>query len=135
MIKNWDRTNTGRLTRIEFPFPNMDDHSDNGENEREEQVAPTENIQNAPQRETTQVPITLWEQRNPPMESTPSCIVLPKENYVVRSQVLVELPTYHGMENENPYTHIRDFQVLCRTTKERTASIETVYFVSFYFKG
>ena len=52
------------------------------------------------------------------MESTPPFIVLPKENYVVRSQVLQQLPTYHGMESENPYTHIRDFQVLCRTSNE-----------------
>ena len=28
------------------------------------------------------------------------------------------LPTYHGMENENPYTHIRDFEEVCTTFKE-----------------
>ena len=50
MNKNWDRTNTSRLARIEPPLPNMDNHSDNGENEREEQVAPTESTQNAPQK-------------------------------------------------------------------------------------
>ena len=104
----------------------MDNHLDNWENQREEQVAPIENTQNSPQRAAVQVPRTLMEQRNPPMESTPSCIVLLEENYVVRSQVLAQLPTYHGMESENPYTHVRDFQVLCRTTKEETASNETV---------
>ena len=93
MIKNWDRTNNGRLMRIEPPLPNMDNHLDNGENEREEQVTPIENTQNAPKRATAQ------------------------ENYVVRTQVLAQLPTYHGMESENPYTCIKDFQVLCLTTK------------------
>ena len=28
------------------------------------------------------------------------------------------LPTFHGMENENPYTHIRDFEEVCTTFKE-----------------
>ena len=58
MIKNWDRTNNGRLARIKPPLPNMDNHSNNGENERDEQVAPTENTQNAPQRAATQEPRT-----------------------------------------------------------------------------
>ena len=28
------------------------------------------------------------------------------------------LPTFHGMENENPYTHIREFEEVCTTFKE-----------------
>ena len=28
------------------------------------------------------------------------------------------LPTFHGMENKNPYTHIRDFEEVCTTFKE-----------------
>ena len=28
------------------------------------------------------------------------------------------LPTFHGMENENPYTHIWDFEEVCTTFKE-----------------
>ena len=104
----------------------MDNQSENVENVRKEQVAPTENTHNAPQRIVAQASRTLWEQRNPPMEGTPSCIVLPKENYFVRSQVVAQLPTYQGMESEDPYTHIRDFQVLCRTTKEGTTSNEMV---------
>ena len=88
MIKIWDGTNISRFSRIEPPLPNMDNHSNNGENEREEQVAPAKNTQNAPQRVVAQAPRTLWEQRNQPMESIPSCIVLPEENYVVKSQVL-----------------------------------------------
>ena len=75
MIKNWDRTSTGKLARIELPLQNMEDRSKNGENIREEQVAPTKITQNAPQSAASQTPRTLWEQRNPLMESTPSCIV------------------------------------------------------------
>ena len=54
MIENWDRTNTGRLMRIEPPLPNMDNYLDNDENEMEEQVTPIENIQNARQRAAAQ---------------------------------------------------------------------------------
>ena len=84
----------------------MDDQYENGENTREEQVARIENAQNAPQRVVAQTLKTLWEQRNPPKESTPSCIVPLEENFVVRTQVLAQLPTYHGMDSEHPYTHI-----------------------------
>ena len=111
----------------------MDNQSENGEKVREEQVALTWNTQNVLQRIAAQASRTLWEQRNPPMESTPSCTMLFEETYVVRSQVLAQLPTYHRMESENPYTHIRDFQVLCRTTKEGTASNGTVWFTLFPF--
>ena len=67
------------------------------------------------------------------MESALSCIVPPDETYVVRSQVLGQLPTYHGMESEHPYTHIRDFQVLCQIIKEGIASNETVCLNLFLF--
>ena len=96
MTKNWDRTNTGRLCRIEPPLQNMDDQSNNGENNRKEQEAPIEQTQNAPQRTITQAPRRLQEHRNPPMESAPSCIVPLEETYGFRSQVLGQLPTYHG---------------------------------------
>ena len=28
------------------------------------------------------------------------------------------LPTFNGMENENPYTHIQEFEEVCRNFKE-----------------
>ena len=39
--------------------------------------------------------------------------------------------TYHGMESENPYTHIQDFQVLCCTIKDGTTSNETIWLTLF----
>ena len=45
--------NDGRLTRIEPPLQNMDDQSNNEENNQEQQVAPTEQTQNAIHRATT----------------------------------------------------------------------------------
>ena len=47
---------------------------------------------------------------HPPRVSAPSCIIPPAEDVAVRPYLVPLLPTFLGMENENPYTHIRDFE-------------------------
>ena len=42
--------------------------------------------------------------------SAPSCIIPPVEDVAVRSYLVPLLPSFHGIENENPYTHIQDFE-------------------------
>ena len=42
----------------------------------------------------------------------------PAEDMVFRPYLVPLLPTFHGMENENPYTHIREFEEVCGTFKE-----------------
>ena len=39
---------------------------------------------------------------HPPRVSAPSCIVPPAEDMIVRPYILPLLPTFHGMESENP---------------------------------
>ena len=34
------------------------------------------------------------------------------------------LPTFHGMESENSYTHIRDFEEVCNTFKEDATNLD-----------
>ncbi|XP_026402190.1 uncharacterized protein LOC113297822 [Papaver somniferum] len=48
-----------------------------------------------------------------------SCIVLPAtmETFDIRASTIQALPNFYGMENENPYYHIRDFEELCGTMK------------------
>ena len=41
------------------------------------------------------------------------------------------LPTFHGMENENPYTHIRDFEEVCITFKEGTIDMDLLKLKAF----
>ena len=41
------------------------------------------------------------------------------------------LPTFHGMENENPYTHIRDFEEVCITFKEGTIDMDLLKLKEF----
>ena len=55
---------------------------------------------------------------HPSRVSAPSCIIPPTEDVVVRPYLVPMLPAFHGMENENPYTHIRDFEDVCTTFKE-----------------
>ena len=44
-----------------------------------------------------------------------SCIVLPNEPIVIKTHLVPLLPQFYGMENENPYTHIKDFEEVCHT--------------------
>ena len=45
---------------------------------------------------------------HPPKMSAPSCIVPPSEQMVISPYLVSLLSQFHGMENENPYTHIKD---------------------------
>ena len=55
---------------------------------------------------------------HPPRVSAPSCIIPPADYVVMRPYLVPLLPTFHGVENENPYTHIREFEEVCTTFKE-----------------
>ena len=59
------------------------------------------------------------------MEGTPY-IVLPTEDFVMKSNLLPHLPTFHGEEYENPYTHITDFKAIFRTIQSRGSYMEIV---------
>ena len=68
---------------------------------------------------------------HPPRVSSPSCIVPPTEDVNVRPYLVPLLPTFYGMENENPYTHIRDFEEVCMTFKEGATDMELLKLKAF----
>ena len=68
---------------------------------------------------------------HPPRVSSPSCIIPPAEVVIVRPYLVPLLPTFHGMENENPYTHIRDFKEVCITFKEGATDMELLKLKAF----
>ena len=68
---------------------------------------------------------------HPPKVSAPSCIVPPIEDVNVRPYLVPLLPTFRGMENENPYTHIRDFEEVCMTFKEGATDMELLKLKAF----
>ena len=43
------------------------------------------------------------------------------------------LPTFHGMESENPYTHISEFEKVCNTFKEDTTTLDLMRLKPFPF--
>nr|CAN71928.1 hypothetical protein VITISV_020876 [Vitis vinifera] len=43
------------------------------------------------------------------------------------------LPTFHGMESENPYSHIKEFEEVCNTFQEGGASIDLMRLKLFPF--
>ena len=68
---------------------------------------------------------------HPPRVSAPSCIIPPTEDVAVRPYLVPLLPTFHGMENENPYTHIRDFEEVCITFKEGVTDMDLIKLKAF----
>ena len=74
---------------------------------------------------------TMRDHIHPPRVSAPSCIIPPAEDVAVRPYLVPLLPTYHGMENENPYTHIRDFEEVCITFKEGMMDMDLLKLKSF----
>ena len=61
---------------------------------------------------------------HPPRVSAPSCIVPPPEDIIIMPYIVPLLPTFHGMESENPYSHIREFEEVCNTFKEDISNVD-----------
>ena len=68
---------------------------------------------------------------HPPRVSSPSCIVPPIEDVSVRPYLVPLLPTFHGMENENPYTHNREFEEVFMNFKEGVTDMELLKLKAF----
>ena len=68
---------------------------------------------------------------HPPRVSAPSCIIPPADDVVVRPYLMPLLPTFHGMENENPYTHIREFEEVCTTFKDGVSDMDLLKLKEF----
>ena len=114
-MHHWDRDSSGRLQRISTPVEQgceVSVHSDQMDPLPEEQHS---------QQGTLVNPTTyrsMRDHKHAPRVSAPSCIIPPAEGVAERPYWVPLLPTFHGMEKENPYTHIRDFEEVCITFKE-----------------
>nr|CAN61221.1 hypothetical protein VITISV_000892 [Vitis vinifera] len=75
----------------------------------------------------------MRDRMHPPRMSAPSCIVPPTEQLVIRPYLVPLLPTFHGMESENPYAHIKEFEDVCNTFQEGGASIDLMRLKLFPF--
>ena len=76
---------------------------------------------------------SMRDRMHPPHMSAPSCIVPSTEQLVIRPHIVQLLPAFHGMESENPYAHIKEFEDVCNTFKEGGASIDLMRLKLFPF--
>jgi hypothetical protein len=68
--------------------------------------------------------------------SSHSCIVLPPTNathYDLKPHVTQMLPSFYGLDHENPYSHVKKFKNICATTKFQNFSEEAVHLRLFPF--
>ena len=68
---------------------------------------------------------------HPPRVSAPSYIIPPTDDVVVRPYLVPLPPTFHGLENENPYTHIREFEEVFTTFKEGVPEMDLLKLKAF----
>jgi hypothetical protein len=65
-----------------------------------------------------------------------SCIVLPPTNathFDLKPHVIQLLPSFHGLDLENPYSHMKKFKDICATFKFQNFSEELVHLRLFPF--
>ena len=73
----------------------------------------------------------MRDHKHQPRVSAPSCIIPHVEDVAVRPYLVPLLPTFNGMENENPYTHIRDFEEVYTTFKVGAINMELLKLKAF----
>ena len=52
---------------------------------------------------------------------------------VIKPYLVPLLPTFHGMESKNPYSHMREFEEACNTFKEETTTVDLMRLKLFPF--
>ena len=127
-MQQWDRDTSGRLNRISTQLDLASEVS-----------VQTDTMDPIPEEQQSQpgTPMnpnayrTMRDHIHPPRVSARSCIIPPADDVAVRPYLVPLLPTYHGMENENPYTHLRDFEEVCTTFKEGMMDMDLLKLKAF----
>jgi hypothetical protein len=115
------RTLSGRLSRkSSFSLENMA--------EEDNQSIYNENNENNRVR-------TFKDHMNLTRTSAPSCIVFPPDasHFNFKPSIIQLLPTFHGLELENPYLHLREFEEVCNTYNDLNCSMNTIRLKLFPF--
>ena len=127
-MQQWDRDTSSRLNRISTQLDLASEVS-----------VQTDTMDPIPEEQHSQpgTPMnpnayrTMRDHIHPPRVSAPSCIIPPADDVAVRPYLVPLLPTYHVMENENPYTHLRDFEEVCTTFKEGMMDMDLLKLKAF----
>nr|XP_023883880.1 uncharacterized protein LOC111996162 [Quercus suber] len=79
---------------------------------------------------------TLRELFSPITTNPPSCIVLPATtaaHFELKPQIIHLLPTFHGLDREDPYMHVKDFLEICATCKFQNFTDDSIRLCLFPF--
>ena len=101
-MHHWDRNTTGILERSNAPQEQSGEvsiHSGQMEPPLEEQQS-QQGVHRNPNAYRT-----MRDHIQPPRVSAPSYIVPPPEDIIIKPYIVPLLPTFRGMESENPYSH------------------------------
>ena len=120
-MHHWDRNTVGILERSSAP---QEEGCEVRIHSGQMEPSPEEQQSHQGAHRDPNVYRSMRDHIHPPRVSAPSCIVPPVEDMVVRPYLVPLLPTFHGMENENPYTHIREFEEVCGTFKEGVTDMD-----------
>jgi hypothetical protein len=120
-MRVWSRTLNGRLSRKSSSFSENMAEEDN-------QSLHNENNENNRVR-------TLRDHMNPTRTSAPSCIIFPPDasHFNFKPSIIQLLPIFHGLELENPYLHLREFEKVCNTYYNLNCSMNTIRLKLFPF--
>ena len=127
---HWEQNSKGRLERTNSStqVSNLGIATNIMEPQGEDQQS-----QYGPNEENFHLYRSMRDHMHPSRMSASSCIVPPSEQMIIRPYLVPLLPQFHGMENENPYTHIKDFEEVCHTFQEETTSIDLMRLKLFLF--
>ena len=133
----WQRDSSGRLLRatppvyanrsrvlpdttpilIDFEMAHLMGNDENREGGNNMQP-PQPQVPAPPQR-------TMRDYLNPPRQTPNSCIILPPDQnaFHLKSGIMQLIIPFHGMDSENPYTHLKAFEEVCNMCFDNTCSI------------
>ncbi|XP_042957986.1 uncharacterized protein LOC122293473 [Carya illinoinensis] len=78
---------------------------------------------------------TLRDYLQPVRTGTPSCIIQPlnANNFNFKPGIIPLIPHFHGMDSENPYLYIKEFEEVCSIFMDRTCTEEVIRLKLFPF--
>ena len=80
-------------------------------------------------------PRALRDYMNPTRTGAPSCLIFPPDatHFNFKPGIIQLLPTFHGLDAENPYLHLREFEEVCNTYNDLNCSMNTIRLKLFPF--
>ena len=123
---SWHRDETGRLSRrLDFE---EDSSSWSGTDSSETPLPANMNqIENNAAR-------TLNDYLHPTRTAIPSCIIFPQNTPQMdfKPGMIQLLPNFHGLDSENPYLHIREFEEVVATFHSQPNAVDAVRLKFFH---